>query len=120
MIGRTWASAVACLAALVTAWTAGFVWFAITIPDTVTDPSSHTDAIVVLTGGSERIETGLKLLAEGRADRLYVSGIGGQLRRGDLLAQAMSDPDLGPRIALGTAANTPGNAAETAAWAEAE
>jgi uncharacterized SAM-binding protein YcdF (DUF218 family) len=113
------------------AWLAGLVWFAMSIPDAVEDTTTHTDAIVVLTGGSERIDTGLKLLADGLADRLYVSGVGGvsgagvsnvggQLRRGDTLSEAVNDTTLGPRIALGTAANTPGNATETAAWAHAQ
>ncbi|TAL03408.1 MAG: YdcF family protein [Rhodospirillaceae bacterium] len=119
MIGKIFAWGVGGLVAAATAWAVGLIWFAATIPSTVADTTSHTDAIVVLTGGSERIETGLKLLTDGLADRLYVSGIGGQLRHGDLLGIAVSDPVLGPRIALGTAANTPGNAAETAAWARA-
>jgi uncharacterized SAM-binding protein YcdF (DUF218 family) len=101
------------------AWLAGLFWFAATIPSTVADTTTHTDAIVVLTGGSERIDTGLKLLSDGLADRLYVSGVGGQVR-GDTLSTALKDTALGPRIMLGNAANTPGNAVETATWAETQ
>jgi uncharacterized SAM-binding protein YcdF (DUF218 family) len=101
------------------AWSAGLVWFAATIPTAVPDPDTHTDAIVVLTGGSERIETGLKLLSEGRSEQLYISGVGSQLTTGELLSRAASDPQLGTRISTGTATNTPGNAAETADWVEA-
>ncbi len=56
-------------------WTAGLVRFAGQIPSGVDDPISRTDAIVVLTGGSERLATGLQLLAEGRAGKLFVSGV---------------------------------------------
>ena len=98
------------------AWSAGLVWFAMTIPRDVSDAETHTDAIVVLTGGSERIDTGLKLLADGRADQLYISGVGGPTKAPELVARAASDPQLGDRIAIGNALNTPGNAAETAEW----
>ncbi|MBK8175866.1 MAG: YdcF family protein [Rhodospirillales bacterium] len=56
-------------------WGAGLMRFADTIPREVADPNSHTDAIVVLTGGSERLTTGLSLLAEHKAERVFVSGV---------------------------------------------
>jgi len=119
MMGKIVAWGISIAVVVAAAWAIGLFWFAATIPAGVADPTTHTDAIVVLTGGSERIETGLKLLSDGLADRLYVSGVGGQLRHGDMLGLAVSDPRIGPRIALGTAANTPGNATETANWAHA-
>jgi uncharacterized SAM-binding protein YcdF (DUF218 family) len=108
------------LALAVFAWCAGLVWFAATMPRDVADTATHTDAIVVLTGGSERIDTGLRLLAEGRADKLYISGVGAPTRTNELLARAASDPQLGTRISIGTAANTPGNAVETAQWVRSQ
>ena len=107
-------------AILAAVWGAGLVWFAAAIPDTVADPNTRTDAIVVLTGGSERIETGVKLLAQGLAERLYISGVGGPAKTTELIARATNEPQLGARIALGTAVNTPGNAMETAAWVHAQ
>lgn len=104
------------IALVVLAWAAGLIWFAATIPRVVADPTSHTDAIVVLTGGSERIDTGLRLLADGRADQLYISGVGGTATTRELIARAASDPQLGSRISIGKAVNTPGNAVETAEW----
>ncbi len=104
------------LAIASSAWAAGLVWFAMTIPRDVMDIETHTDAIVVLTGGSERIDTGLKLLAEGRAEQLYISGVGGPTKAPELVARTASDPQLGERVAIGNAINTPGNAAETAEW----
>jgi len=66
----------------------------------------------VLTGGSERIETGLSLLDEGLADRLFVSGVGEQVKTGDLLPRTPSlRGDVREKVTVGTAANnTPGNA----------
>ena len=45
-----------------------------------------TDAIVVLTGGANRIERGLDLLQRGRAKRLLVSGVDRTVRPVDLAA----------------------------------
>ena len=107
--------------AVVVAWAGGLMWFASTIPARVDDTTTHTDAIVVLTGGSERIETGLSLLANGFADRMFVSGVGGQVRVNDLTNRMSSWPvELVEKISVGKAANdTPGNALETADWAHA-
>jgi len=108
------------VALIVLTWTSGLLWFASTIPTKVEDAQTRTDAIVVLTGGSERIETGLALLDEGMAERLFVSGVGERVKTGDLLPQTRNlRPDLRDNITVGTAAaNTPGNALETAAWAQ--
>ena len=115
---QTLAAGFAAAAAL--AWAAGLLWFASTLPVAVEDTASHTDAIVVLTGGSERIETGLALLESGFAERLFVSGAGEQVRTGDLVPRSPAlRPELRENITVGTtASNTPGNAAETAAWAQ--
>ena len=112
-------AAVTIAACAILAWAGGLLWFASTIPTDVEDRATHTDAIVVLTGGSERIETGLALLNEGLAERLFVSGVGEQVKTGDFLPQTRTlPPDLRDNVAVGkTAGNTPGNALETAAWA---
>ncbi len=122
MVLRFWHFGGAAAVLLVGAWLAGLLWFAATIPRDVADTASHTDAIVVLTGGSERIATGMALLADGLAERLFVSGVGEQVDPGDLVGRARSlPPDLAEKIVVGRAAgDTPGNAIETAAWARAE
>ena len=56
------------------AWLFGFLVFAQKIPDRVQKPKKKTDAIVVLTGGSLRLEAGLELLAQKYAKKLFVSG----------------------------------------------
>lgn len=100
------------------AWSAGLARFAGAIPDRVADPASHTDAIVVLTGGSERVATGLQLLAENKAERMFISGVHPAVDVPKLIKLAGRQvADLDRRIEAGHGAlDTGGNAAETAAW----
>ena len=56
-------------------WVAGLFAFLKLIPEGVDDATQKTDTIVVLTGGSLRLQTGLILLKEGRANKLFVSGV---------------------------------------------
>lgn len=99
-------------------WGAGLVRFAVTIPDKVADPASRTDAIVVLTGGSERVATGLRLLAENKAERMFISGVHPAVDVAKLIRLAGRPvADLDSRVEAGHGAlDTGGNAAETAAW----
>jgi len=101
-------------------WAAGFAWFiARTAQHTASPP--HADGIVAFTGGAERIETALQLLAEHRADRLLLSGIGGGAELAQLTHRAgLAPAPLADRVTLGRrAATTRGNALETAAWVAA-
>lgn len=108
----------ASLAGLALAWSVGLVWFAATVPDRVEDPSSRTDAIVVLTGGSRRLGVGLSLLMQGQGRKLFVSGVHRGVDVAELLRVARQSPaEVECCIVLGyTADNTAGNAAETARW----
>jgi uncharacterized SAM-binding protein YcdF (DUF218 family) len=110
------------LAAAGLAWLGGFIWFAGQIPDGIVDSDSPTDAIVVLTGGALRVDNGLTLLAEGRAKKLFISGVYRSTDVKALLHAQRQEPDwLACCIVLGHAAdNTRGNAIETAAWMQAE
>lgn len=103
---------------LVLAWVGGFLWYAASIPHRVEDAGSRTDAIVVLTGGTDRVATGLALLAEGRADKLFISGVHRGVDVADVLRKTHhAGQGLEGRIALGYAADdTLGNAMETALW----
>lgn len=103
-------------------WLVGLVWFVRELPDEVADPDSVTDAIVVLTGGSMRVQQGLALLAAGKAKKLFISGVSKNVHVPALL-HAAGQP--GERdeccIILGYAAdNTQGNAKETAAFMREE
>jgi uncharacterized SAM-binding protein YcdF (DUF218 family) len=107
---------------LAAAWLGGLIWFADTIPSAIEDAETPTDAIVVLTGGSLRVEHGLDLLAAGKAKKLFVSGVHQGVATADLLRLSHRVPDgLGCCIVLGHAADsTLGNAIETAAWMRRE
>jgi uncharacterized SAM-binding protein YcdF (DUF218 family) len=100
------------------AWGTGLVWFVGSMPSRVADSESVTDAIVVLTGGSERLNTGMRLLAENKAKRVFVSGVHPTVDVERLLQLAgRPGDDLQQRIEAGHGAqDTRGNARETAAW----
>ena len=108
------------LAVLALAWIAGFAWF-IHLTASAAPLPARADGIVALTGGVERVETALHLLADGRAGRLLISGVGGAAEFAALAHRAGVDPGLGTRVTLGRAAlSTRGNADETAGWARAQ
>jgi uncharacterized SAM-binding protein YcdF (DUF218 family) len=104
------------LCVLVLLWGAGFAWFLRTAL-TERPPPPPADGIVAFTGGAGRVEAALRLLADGRAEQLLISGVGGTAEFSALARRAGVDPQLGPRVTLGrAAATTRGNAAETADW----
>lgn len=109
------------LATIAGTWLAGFVWFAQTMPGEAPTEIAPTDAIVVLTGGSERMGEGFKLLLQNRSAHLFVSGVHPGVSVEELLRIYQVDPAQAPGdIAIGyRAGNTQGNAEETAAWMKA-
>ncbi|GIL38813.1 YdcF family protein [Roseiterribacter gracilis] len=100
----------------------GLGLFAKSLPLTPLQPDATTDAIVVWTGGAERVSTGLDLLAAGRAKKLFVSGVGPDTTLDSLLRVSRPQSvDLRCCIVLGREAiDTIGNAAETATWMRGE
>lgn len=110
------------LALLAVLWLVGLVWFAASLPEQVDDPDSLTDAIVVLTGGSERLFTGIELLRLKRARKLFISGVYRGVEVAELLKLLRQKPaEVVCCIVLGYAAeSTEGNAVETAAWMRRE
>jgi len=107
-------------AAIATAFTAFAVllWFGFTMPGEPDEPEAKVDTVVVLTGGERRLEQGYALLQSGLARRMFVTGAGEKTTKPDLLKRLDNPPaELAARIELGyRAANTRGNASETAAW----
>lgn len=80
----------------------------------------RADAIVVLTGGTERVEHAVKLLSDGRAMRLLISGVHpGTTPRQIAMITAADMPLFSCCVDLDRAAlNTEDNASETASWAK--
>lgn len=105
-------------------WALGFLRFIDSVPRTVPKDLGSADAIVVLTGGANRLAGGFGLLIDGRAEVLFVSGVNGDVRIEDIHALSaeigVTVPDdlLACCVQLGyQAKNTYGNARETAQWA---
>lgn len=115
-------NALLCLALVaVAALGISFFRFAHHVATIRTPADPRADAIVVLTGGTERVERAVALLVEGRAKRLLISGVHPGTTRKQLASLTAADMPLFDccidldRLAM----NTVGNAAETAAWARA-
>ncbi len=108
--------------AVLALWLGGLAWFVISSLTLQADPLAPTDAIVVLTGGRLRLETGLALLAAGKAKKLFISGVNQRVDRDELLrAMGPIAERAACCIVLGHQAdNTFGNAQETAKWMHAE
>jgi uncharacterized SAM-binding protein YcdF (DUF218 family) len=110
----------------VLAWGVGFLFFVATlrayVEPAINDALAPTDAIVVLTGGSERIQTGLDLLQAGKAKKLLVSGVYPGITFAQLAGRQRVSSELQACcISLGHAAdNTLGNADETRLWLQSE
>ncbi|TAH34140.1 MAG: YdcF family protein [Alphaproteobacteria bacterium] len=98
----------------------GLNWYTQQIPTELADDNSKTDAIVVLTGGVERLQVSADLLFQKRAKKLLITGVGDRVKNIDslhLMFPKKFDPacciELGYR-----AADTYGNAIESAHWME--
>ncbi|MHA6288921.1 YdcF family protein [Maricaulis sp. CAU 1757] len=79
--------------------------------------AQEADAIVVLTGDTGRLATGGRLLREGRAGTLLVSGVHPSVTRNDIRTHAgLSESEFSCCVRLGReAADTVGNAREAGA-----
>ncbi|MDP1875088.1 YdcF family protein [Phenylobacterium sp.] len=105
-------------------WAAGLLAFATRVEQsTPAREPAVADGIVALTGAgsNERIAAGMRLLEAGKGDRMLVSGVNREVSRADIrqlsrAAQLLYDccVDLGFE-----AADTFGNAQETAGWVKA-
>jgi uncharacterized SAM-binding protein YcdF (DUF218 family) len=98
----------------------GFVAFANMVVRYQAKEPSAADGIVVLTGGQMRVAEGMRLLAEGKAPRMLISGVNPHTTADQLWrAQHVQAPRLLECcIDIGRDAHdTIGNAAEAAAWA---
>ena len=104
-------------------WIVGFTNFLMTIPADVPKDIVKSDAVVVLTGGSKRLEVGIILLEQGKAELLFVSGVNEKVTRSDILQVVdrgkilKNDQLFSCCIKLGyVAEDTTGNAKESLEW----
>jgi uncharacterized SAM-binding protein YcdF (DUF218 family) len=119
---RRWAFAVACaLCFALSALLAGFVGFASSLERAESKLTVQADGVVVLTGGSDRVQEAAELLARGQARRLLITGVnkatsGREIAKLLPMSRHLFDccVDLGYR-----AQDTIGNAVETRDWAKA-
>ena len=96
----------------------GFALFGVTIGEPAAADARPTDGIVVITGGSGRIEHAVEMLAEGKGKRLLVAGADPSVTKADLIRR------LGGRerlveccLDLGSeSVDTRSNAEETRRW----
>ncbi|WP_306015587.1 YdcF family protein [Oceanicaulis sp. MMSF_3324] len=104
---------------LLTAFVVGFALFVRQARTFTPDPAVAGQAIVVLTGGPNRVSTAAALLDAGNGGRLLISGVNPDSPPADIAAAAgASDALFDCCVDFGLqAADTIGNAAETAAWA---
>ncbi len=110
---------VSILIILIAVWLAGFLVFADIINSYSAAKDEPTEAIIALTGGRNRIAEAVRLLNQGKAEKLFISGVN---KATDLKAiQERQDLEINTdrEIALGTeATNTVENAIETKEWLE--
>lgn len=100
-------------------WCIGYMFFLTRVMTADIDsPEQESDAIIVLTGGSKRIEAGISLLRQGLGRHLLISGVDRHVTRSDVLAKHDLPEKLRECcVTLGRQAkNTPGNARETSHW----
>jgi uncharacterized SAM-binding protein YcdF (DUF218 family) len=82
---------------------------------------ARADAIVVLTGGTDRLKPAIELLKNGSGKKLLISGVNPETTKKDIVGAYAIDADLAAccvdldRIA----ANTIGNATQSAKWLRA-
>jgi uncharacterized SAM-binding protein YcdF (DUF218 family) len=95
----------------------GFPVFVWSLTRASFDPE-RADAIVALTGGEGRLVAGIHLLERAKGERLLISGVHADTSREELFAAVGQLPaNLACCVDLGrSAADTIGNAGETAAW----
>ncbi|MCZ7464364.1 YdcF family protein [Rhizobium rhizogenes] len=96
----------------------GFLWFADSVASMRPPEGTKGDAIIVLTGGYQRIEQAVGLLRDGVGKRLLISGVNPATTRSQIrkMTQGSSDMfsccvDMGYK-----AIDTIGNANEAASW----
>lgn len=99
-------------------WLAGFVRFVHGLTYPISRGEAPADGIVVLTGGADRIATGLLLVRAHRGQRLLISGVNPETTAADIARYAGFAELFACCVDIGyRASDTQGNASEAARWA---
>ena len=108
------------LSALLILWGIGFAWFAVALPRPA--GAERAEAVVVLTGGSGRIQRGLEAIERGWAPRLFVSGVDRDVKPGEFAVEyAVAAARMSCCVVLGfESTDTFSNAQEVARWVARE
>jgi len=106
---------------LVLSFIAGLQHFVLTLPKSPSDTGPPSDGIVVITGGQQRLATGLHLLQAGLSQKMLVSGVGPGVSKAILATElgldAAGRATLACCVELEFAAgDTRGNAVAAARW----
>lgn len=106
--------------AIVALLAVGFVLFASIVTRYPADGNPHADGIVVLTGEGRRIAEGARLLDEGRAQRMLISGVYHRTGKKALIdISGLPADKFDCCVDIGySALDTVGNASETRTWAQ--
>ena len=106
------------IAFILLVWMLGFAWFALLLPQPAM--LAPTDAVVVLTGGANRIDRGLEILKADKSRKMLISGVDRDVKPRELAAQYPGSAKYFKCcIELGfQSVDTRSNAFETAAWAK--
>ncbi|MDQ1183624.1 MULTISPECIES: YdcF family protein [Agrobacterium] len=96
----------------------GFLWFADSVATMRPPEGARADAIIVLTGGYQRIDQAVGLLRDKVGKRLLISGVNPSTTRAQIRKMTQSSPDLfACCVDMGyKAIDTIGNANEAAGW----
>ncbi len=114
-----WRIALFSLSGIIAFWLFGLILFTATVlllqPQS---PNIKSDAIIVLTGGNQRVETGLRLFAKGDSNNIFISGVHPNVSNKDIRGQWKEAPPLPDCcITLGKHATTTiENAQEIKEW----
>ncbi len=80
---------------IITSYFIFFIAFAHKINAYKSDNSTKTDAIIVLTGGKNRIQEGIKMMDNNLATKMFISGVSKQTSKKDLNISHNKDIELG-------------------------
>lgn len=97
-------------------WIGGYSLFLVNISaHTLAQPNTKTDAIIVLTGGNNRIQTGLSLFSSGLSGHLFITGVHDAVKKKDITKISTCCIILGHK-----ARTTLENASEAKEWIAAQ